>query len=403
MTRTDAQADSATAWLAACAALAILTIAHGAPLIATVSLTRISAELGTSRAAPAAAGSLMYVGAAFGGIAAGWLAGRIGFRPIVIFGAAMVAAGLFVSTLGGLPELYAGHILLGLLGTSCMLAPLMTYVSLWFERNRGSAIALISSGQSVAGALWPMLFDYAVDRFGWRQTMTVYGAFALGAVALLTILFLRPPPAFPAAAAGAGKASQRSSHLVMIVLMFAVFSCCVPMNMPIQHIVAFCGDLGIASQRGAMMLSVMLGVAFLARQFWGYVADRIGGLKTLIWSSLAQALALSGLLVARDETVLMLISAGFGFGLAGLLPAYVIAIREYYPAVEASWRVPSVMFAGYLGMAAGGWGAGAIYDSFGFYVPAFGTGMVFNMINLLLLIGLALWLTPARPPAAAPA
>ena len=97
----------------------------------------------------------------------------------------------------------------------------------------------------------------------------------------------------------------------------------------------------------------------------------------------------------------MLISAGFGFGLAGLLPAYVIAIREYYPAVEASWRVPTVMFAGYLGMAAGGWGAGAIYDCFGFYVPAFGTGMAFNMINLLLLIGLALWLTPR--PRAAPA
>ena len=50
------------------------------------------------------------------------------------------------------------------------------------------------------------------------------------------------------------------------------------------------------------MLSVMLGAAFLARQFWGYVADRIGGLKTLIWSSLAQALALSGLLVTQDET-----------------------------------------------------------------------------------------------------
>jgi MFS family permease len=394
--------DSRTAWIAAFAALAILTIAHGAPLIATVSLTRIAAELATSRAAPAAAGSFTYIGAAVGGIVAGWLAGRIGFRPVVLFGAVMLAAGLFVSTLGGMPELYVGHgLLIGLLGTSCMLSPLVTYVSLWFERNRGSAVALISSGQSISGALWPMLFDHAINQLGWRQTMTIYAAFALTAVALLAIVFLNPPPAIAPAQANAGSASGKSSHAVMVVLMLAVFCCCVPMNMPIQHIVAFCGDLGIASQRGALMLSVMLGAAFLARQFWGYVADRIGGLKTLIWSSFAQALALSGLLVAQDETLLMVISAAFGFGLSGLLPAYVITIREHYPAAEAGWRVPTVMFAGYLGMAAGGWGAGAIYDRFGFYVPAFGTGMAFNMINLLLLIGLALWLTPTRARAAA--
>jgi MFS family permease len=394
---TPARPDSRAAWVAACAALAILTIAHGAPLIATVSLTRISAELATSRAAPAAAGSFTYVGAAVGGIVAGWLAGRIGFRPVVLFGAVMLAAGLFVSTLGGMTELYLGHgLLIGLLGTSCMLSPLVTYVSLWFERNRGSAVALISSGQSIAGALWPMLFDHAISQLGWRQTMTIYAAFALTAVALLAVVFLNPPPAIAPAQASAGQSSGKSPHAVMIVLMLAVFCCCVPMNMPIQHIVAFCGDLGIASQRGALMLSVMLGAAFLARQFWGYVADRIGGLKTLIWSSLAQALALSGLLVTQNETLLMVISAAFGFGLSGLLPAYVITVREHYPAAEAGWRVPTVMFAGYLGMAAGGWGAGAIYDRFGFYVPAFGTGMAFNMVNLLLLIGLALWLTPTR-------
>jgi MFS family permease len=178
--------------------------------------------------------------------------------------------------------------------------------------------------------------------------------------------------------------------------MAAVFFCCVPMNMPIQHIVAFCGDLGFATQRGALMLSVMLGAAFLARQFWGYVADRIGGMKTLIWSSIAQALALTGLLVTQNEMALMAISAAFGFGFSGLLPAYVITIREHYPASEAGWRVPTVMFAGYLGMAAGGWGAGALHDYFKFYVPAFGTGLAFNMINLLLLIGLALWLTPTK-------
>ena len=87
----------------------------------------------------------------------------------------------------------------------------------------------------------------------------------------------------------------------MIILMLAIFCCCIPMAMPSQHIVAFCGDLGFASQNGAAMLSVLLGVAFLARQLWGWFADRIGGLQTLLVGSLAQATALSGFMLTRDE------------------------------------------------------------------------------------------------------
>ena len=52
------------------------------------------------------------------------------------------------------------------------------------------------------------------------------------------------------------------------------------------------------------------------------------------------------------------------------------------------------------GLATAGWGAGALYDHFRFYTPAFGTGMMFNMINLLLLLGLALWLGARPRPAA---
>ena len=171
------QHDSREAWIAASAALAILVIAHGAPMIAAVALKPIAAELGTSRAAPSAAGSLTYLGAAVGGIAAGWLAGRWGARTIVLFGGVMLAAGLYVSTLGGLSELYYGHgLLMGLFGTSCMLSPLITYVSFWFVRRRGAAVALISSGQSIAGALWPLVFDWLISSAGWRWTMQVYAA-----------------------------------------------------------------------------------------------------------------------------------------------------------------------------------------------------------------------------------
>jgi MFS family permease len=389
------QPDSRTAWVAASAALAILVIAHGAPMIAAVALKPIAVELGTSRAGPSAAGSFTYIGAAVGGISAGWLAGRWGARTIVLFGGVMLAAGLVVSTHGGLSELYWGHgLLMGLFGTSCMLSPLITYVSFWFVRHRGAAVALISSGQSIAGALWPLVFDLLISRAGWRWTMQVYAAFALVAVTLLSALFLRSPP--PVAASAAQTHAERrdakvvglTPNVAMAALMAAVFCCCVPMNMPMQHIVAFCGDVGISSQHGAAMLSVLLGSAFLARQFWGWMADRLGGLRTLAWSSAAQLVSLAALAVTQDEAALFAIASAFGFGLSGLLPAYVIAVRQHFPAHEAAWRVPTVLFAGYIGMAAGGWLAGAMFDMFGFYLPAFVVGLVFNVVNLMILLWL---------------
>lgn len=386
--------DSRTAWITASAALAIMTIAYGAPLIVVVAMKQIAAELHTARSGPAAAGSLSYVGAAFGGIVAGWLAGRLGIRRVVIFGVTMVALGLLLSASDGVFELYVGHgVLMGLFGTSCMFSPLLTYVSLWFERRRGSAVALISSGQSVAGALWPPLLQLGIDHLGWRHTMMIFGGFILVAGVALTMAFLHPAPIAPARTATAtGSKLRRDTtlglppNLLMILLMLAVYSCCVPMAMPMQHVVAYCGDLGFASQYGAAMLSVLLGVAFLARQFWGWLTDRIGGFQTLLWSSLVQATALAGFLLTQDQAALFAVSALFGLGLSGLLPAYVIVIRDCYSAQEANWRVPTVMFAGLLGMASGGWGAGLLYDHFGSYLPAFSTGMAFNLLNLVVLL-----------------
>jgi MFS family permease len=396
MTAASATLDSRAAWVVATAALVILSIAYGAPLLAAVALKPIAAEFGTARAAVAAAPSFAFVGAAFGGIAAGWLTGWLGIRRIVLFGAVMLAAGLVLSASGGLFQLYAGHgVLMGLFGTSCMFSPIMTYVSRWFDRSRGAAVAMISSGQSLAGAFWPIVFQAGITEFGWRRTMLVFGLFVGATILVLAAIFLRPPPQPLPSKAGDGRDPKAgapvlglSPNLAMIILSVAIFCCCVPMAMPSQHIVAFCGDLGFASQIGAAMLSVLLGSAFVARQFWGWVADRIGGLQTLLWSSIAQATALSGFLLTKDEAALFVVSAAFGLGFSGLLPAYVIAIREYYPVKEANWRVPTIYFAGFLGMAAGGWGAGALYDHFGYYLPAFAVGIGFNIVNLIILLTL---------------
>ena len=157
------------------------------------------------------------------------------------------------------------------------------------------------------------------------------------------------------------------------------------MSIPQAHLVAFCGDIGIGAAAGATMLSVLLGCAFLSRQVWGAFADRHGGLKTVLAGSACQAVAIGAFMLTQNEAGLFFIAAAYGFGFSGIIPAYVVAIRDLFPSSEASWRVPLVLFTAMSGMAFGSWFAGALYDHFGYYAPAFGSGVLFNIANLALI------------------
>jgi MFS family permease len=308
----------------------------------------------------------------------------------VLFGVTMIAAGLVLSTFGPGWQLYAGHgVLIGLLGLAGINAPLYIYVSKWFDRRRGSALALISSGSYMAGSLWPPAFERALVYLGWRATMLGYAAIAVATVVPLALVFLRAPPAPVHADLSAfGSARTQSAmgwppNLVFALMTAAIFMCCVTMSMPQAHLVALCTDLGISASHGAAMVSVLLGSGFLCRQIWGVISDRIGGLTTVLIGSAAQAAAMTGFLLTQDEVGLFTVSAAFGLGFSGLIPAYVLAAREMFALREASWRIPTLLLFSGSGMATGGWLAGVLYDHFGFYGPAFATGIAFNLMNFL--------------------
>jgi len=173
-------------------------------------------------------------------------------------------------------------------------------------------------------------------------------------------------------------------NLVFVLMCMASIMCCIPMAMPQQHLVAFCSDLGITRSTGAIMLSVLLGTAFLSRQIWGVISDRIGGLATVLVGSIWQCAAMIAFLLTQNEAGLFMVSAAFGLGFSGIIPAYVLALRELYPAAQASWRIPTLLLFTAIGMAAGGWLAGLLYDYFGYYAPAFAVGIGANLLNLLI-------------------
>jgi MFS family permease len=395
--RPAATIETRASWVVALTALGIYSVSFGAPTITVVALKPIAAELGGARSVPALAYSLAWFGSGIGGIAMGWLADRIGVRWTVMLGAVMIGAGLAVSAIGGQITLYVGHgVLMGLLGNAGINAPLYVYVARWFDRRRGTALALISSGQYVAGTIWPTLFERAINAFGWRETMLLYAVFEIAVILPAAALIFGPAPDTRVLGGAAAEPISGDPvlglrpRIALALLCLAGFLCCVPMAMPQSHLVAFCTDLGIPAAHGAAMLSLLLGSAFLSRQFWGLVADRIGGLRTVLAGSLCQIAAMTRFLFTQDEAGLFAVAALFGLGLSGIVPAYVLAVRELFPAAEASWRVPTLLLFSGSGMAAGGWLAGAIYDYAGFYAAAFATGILLNLVNAAIVGGLVL-------------
>jgi len=383
--------ETRSSWIVASIALCLLAISFGAFWITAVGLKAIAADTGGSRSVPSLASALAWLGAGVGGIVMGRVAERFGIRWTVIFGAVSICIGLAISSLGEPWQLYVGHgLFMGLLGNSGLNAPLYVYVSRWFDRRRGSALALISSGSYIAGFIWPNVFERAISSIGWRETMVIYGVFEVVVILPLALLFLRAPPEMPVVT-GTGTAPKHakvlgwSPNLTFGVLAGASFMCCVAMSMPQAHIVALCTDLGISASRGALMLSILLGAGFLSRQFWGVISDRIGGLLTAVASSALQAGAMTAFVFTQDEVGLFTVSAAFGIGFSALIPAYVLTIRELFPLSEASWRVPTLLFLSGSGMATGGWLAGALYDHFGYYAPAFAAGVAFNLVNLTMI------------------
>jgi MFS family permease len=383
--------ETRSSWVVATVALIAMLMAFGGAWITPVALKDIAAEVDGTRSVPALGSALAWLCSGAGGILMGRIADKFGTRWTVIAGALMIGTGLTISTLGPPWPFWVGHgLFIGLIGLGGINAPLYVYVSRWFDRRRGSALALISSGTYLAGAAWPPVFERAIAILGWRQTMLCYAVVAIVVIVPLAALFFRnPPEPMPVAnwaerEGGQARVLGWSPNVVFAVMCAASIFCCIPMAMPQGHLVAYCTDLGFTRSLGALMLSVLLGTAFVSRQIWGAISDRIGGLATVLIGSAWQCSAMIALLLTQSEVGLFTVVGAFGLGFSGIIPAYVLALREMFPASQAYWRIPTLLMFTAIGMAAGGWLAGILYDHYGYYAPAFAVGIGANILNILI-------------------
>src|SRR5229473_6618259 len=332
------------------------------------------------------------IGFACGGVAMGRLTDRFGIGAPVICGALALAVGYVAAGFSHSLMVFAlVHILIGL-GASATFGPLIADSSQWFTRRRGIAVAIVSSGNYFGGTIWPPVVQHFVATEGWRATHIGIGLFCVASMLPLVLALRRPTPAHPAVAANGAANGMGplaiSPTTLQVLLCLAGVGCCVAMAMPQVHIVAYCGDLGYGVARGAEMLSLMMAFGVVSRIGSGFLADRIGGIRTLLIGSVAQGFALLFYLFFDGLTSLYVISAMFGLFQGGIVPSYAIIVRESMPASEAATRVGIVILASVVGMSFGGWVSGVIFDATGSYAAAFLNGLAWNALNITIMVSL---------------
>ncbi|MDG4647255.1 MFS transporter [Roseibacterium sp. SDUM158017] len=400
--------DSRISWRRLGLSLALSLVGNAGMWAIIVILPAVEAEFGVDRASAALPYTLTMAGFALGN----WVIGRWVDRHGVARVLAVAALLMGVSFAGAaaapdIATLCALQFAIGF-ATAASFGPLIADVSQWFLRRRGIAVAIIASGNYLSGAIWPLILADILAGPGWRTAYLVIAASAILVMLPLTFALRRqlPDEAIHASTAAAALRQQSAglSPVTLVWLLAAAgVACCVAMSMPQVHIVAYCVDLGYGPAVGAEMLSLMLMGGVVSRLVSGLLADRLGGVPTLLIGSTLQMLALFLYLPTSGLAPLYAVSLVFGLAQGGIVPSYAIIVREYLPPKEAGARVGFVIMATIVGMALGGWMSGWIYDVTGSYAWAFLNGIAFNAVNVAIMLMILLRSRPRSPGAAVPA
>ncbi|MEC8668270.1 MAG: MFS transporter [Pseudomonadota bacterium] len=379
--------DSGYSWRRLGLSLALSIVGNVGMWAVILVLPSMQAEFGLDRADSTIPYTLTMAGFAIGNGLIGRAVDRFGITRALIGAAILQALGFLLSAmLPGFATVTILHVLVGFGAAACF-APLIADVSLWFLNRRGIAVGLIASGNYLSGALWPLLLAHTISDGGWRPAYTILGI-AILAVVIPGALFLRRPLPIEAISqsdrisSARARSSGFSPNTLTLMLGLAGIACCVAMSMPQVHIVAFCVDLGYGPAVGGQMLSLMLLGGVGSRIVSGLLADKIGGVRTLLIGSVLQTLALVAYLPSDGLISLYVVSTIFGLSQGGIVPSYAVIVREYLPARQAGSRVGLVIMTTIIGMALGGWMSGWIYDISGSYFLAFLNGIAWNLLNV---------------------
>ena len=358
--------------------------------------------LGLDAAAVSAPFSVCVATYAILGLVTGRMTDRWGPRPVILGGAALLAAGYV--TLSQATELW--HLFLGMsvmvgIGMSTPYIPTSATIVRWFVVKRGRALAYVSMGSGLSIVVMPPAALELIDWLGWRDALLTLGLTCGGAMAL-SALGIRRDPGGPAPSVRKPdtlppgevswtlmEARRTSAFWMMCAVYFLSWGV---MFFPYAHLVAVGVDMGFSRTNSVGLLSALGIAGLVGRPAIGWIFDKLGVRAAVLTMLVAQAVAFLSYSQWHSLSMLYAASVMFGMGASAgvtIYPAVVGAIfgRAHVGAI-AGFAFAFTCSAGSIGA----FGAGWLRDHTGSYDMAFWVGAFANLAA----VGLALSLPSPR-------
>jgi MFS family permease len=392
MTSAAGEREHPYGWVIVAVSTVSLALGFGAGGVVSVLMKPLEEEFGWFRADISMAYTAYSIGAALGGLFWGALSDRIGAKPVALIGsvgmAVSVAALKWQSAQWQLDLLF---FLVGAIGFACLFTPLTALTGVWFNARKGLAIGIATAGGAFGQGIVPYLGRFLITELGWRDAMLALGAGFL--VILIPLMFLLQPAPAPVRPGGQARARDFNlwnlPHTVTLPwLGFAALFCCICMAVPQVHLIPLGIDLGCSPQTAAGLLLTVMVTAVFGRLFFGWLADRVGGLPAYFLASLAQTSVVFFFTQTKSIATLYQLSVLFGFGFAGVMTCLLICAREAAPLRLSGFAMAAVATIGWVGMGFGSYQAGYFYDISANYRLSFAIAAGAGGLNLLIVAAL---------------
>lgn len=250
---------------------------------------------------------------------AGALIDRIGVRPLLFAGGALLAGGyLAYAEVRTLAQVYWIHAGFALALVCCGVNVAVIMVARWFDTRRGLALGIVVTGTSVGGMLLTPLLTALIDAHGWRE------AFRLAALLALLLwpiaALLAQPPAVSAAAPAT--ADDRRWHAALRTRAFWTLATIAALSFyamlgVIASLRLHLIDLGHSPQQASAGFAWLMAMALAGKFAFGAIADRWRGERVLVLN-LAVMFAGCLLLANRAPALVGVAATLLGLGWGGL-------------------------------------------------------------------------------------
>jgi MFS family permease len=365
-------------WIIVAAGAVIGCVAAGSMFSLPVFLRPISADTGWSTTGISTAMTFGFLSMALASMAWGYVSDRIGARPVLLIGGALLATSLAWASRA--TSLFEFQLVFGVLvgaAVAAIFAPVMACVTGWFDTQRSLAVSLVSAGIGVAPMTVAPFAAWLATQYDWRTCMLIIAGGAASIMLPAALLVKRPPTlaAAPTPAAAPDSPPSADSLSVadalrspqFVILLLTNFFCCATHSGPIFHTVGYAVSCGIPLIAAVTIYSVEGFAGLFGRVAFGFLGDQFGAKRVLVAGLLVQAFGALAYVSARDIGSFYAVAALFGFVYAGTMPLYAVLIRENFPMHMMGTIIGGISMAGSLGMATGPLAGGLIYDAFASY------------------------------------